>query len=340
MLTQLFESANKGAAVQDLQTQAIALVKAEDGSRLRADERYQLQLAGLRKAAAAAPQNAAPLADLGEFLYNGATMILSESVEPRSAPKPYRPLTKEGQKRELAEAEQVLDKALGLDANNLKAMAFKPACLMERSQWGDAETLLRRAIQVGPHDANALEFFARVMDHAGGVAAAAAANLRSVKTWSDALYTYTRSPTQAELREADQLDAKAKQCWAEAKNALQLAAEAARGTARGALFQAMLAQRDNDVPAVRTALESAVKLDPGFVRAWQELIQVYDRLNLTNEAYQARFTAANLVQTTAGADAEALLARRRADRLEEPARRWTGPPRPTRPIPAWPPIAG
>lgn len=48
------------------------------------------------------------------------------------------------------------------------------------------------------------------------------------------------------------------------------------------------------------ALENAVKLDPGFVRAWQQLVQLYDRLNLTNEAYQARFTAANVLQTTAG----------------------------------------
>ncbi len=237
--------------MNDLQAQSLALVKAVEGSRLHADERYQLQLAELRKAAAAAPSNAAPLANLGEFLYNGATMILAEAVEPRAAAKPYRHMTKESQQRKLAEAEQTLDKALGLDANNLEAMAFKAACLMERSQWADAETLLRRAIQVGPRDATAQEFFARVMDHAGGEAAATAANLRSVKSWSDALYHYTRSPTQAELREADRLDAKAKQCWAEAKAALEAAAEAERGTARGALYQAMLAQRSNDLPAVR-----------------------------------------------------------------------------------------
>ncbi len=36
------------------------------------------------------------------------------------------------------------------------------------------------------------------------------------------------------------------------------------------------------------------------MRAWQQLVQLYDRLNLTNEAYQARFTAANVLQTTAG----------------------------------------
>ena len=300
LLTGLYEAARKGVGNEDLNRQALVLVKAVDADRLRADERYQLRLGELRAAVEQNPHDGARLADLGEFLYQEATTVLMEWVEPRSSPRPYRPQTDADRQRELAEAEQALDQALQLDPNLVRPLAFKAACLIERQQWDEAETLLERAIHLRGDDPVVLEMFSKVMDHAAAIKAAAASNLRSVKSWEDWHYIYTRYPTQAELRQADQYAAQAQHLWTLAKKSLQTAAKVERGTPRGFYYEAVIAQREGKIslPPARPW-----KRPPNSRRLFGRLEAVGRglwKLSLTNEAYAAQLAAANLTHTTAG----------------------------------------
>jgi Tfp pilus assembly protein PilF len=81
---------------------------------------------------------------------------------------------------------------LQLNPNQPRALAFKGACLMKRFAWNEAEVLLTKALSLSPRDPMVLELFAQVMDHAAMVAAANAADLRSVDSWSDYYYIYYR----------------------------------------------------------------------------------------------------------------------------------------------------
>src|SRR5579862_1662498 len=299
MLTELMEAAKAGAKPEELAQRAVTLVKAVHATRLRSDERHQYHLRDLREAVRVAPNNPDAVADLSEFLYDAATTVITEWVEPRAEPHPYRPQTEETRAQELAEAENAADAALRLNSGQVKALAFKAACLIERFQWGDAETNLRHALELKPYDPIVLDMFSRVMDHAGSVAASNAAGLRSVEHWSDFHYDYYRYPSQAELREANELDAEAHRLWDIARKALLAAAEAERGKPLGYYYLAIVAQREGDIAAARTELETAVKLQPDFLHAWRKLSQVYSNLKMTNESFEAQMSASNVAHTTA-----------------------------------------
>ena len=181
----------------------------------------------------------------------------------------------------------------------MKALAYKAACQIERLQWGDAETLLKHALELHPGDPDVLDLFSRVLDQAAAIQAATASGLRTTKTWSDFNYVYYRYPSQNDLRQANEYDAQARRFWELARRSLASAADAARGTPRGFYFQAVAAQRQGDLQAARSALETAVRLQPGYVSAWQRLALVDGELGLVDQAYEAQMAAANLTQTTA-----------------------------------------
>jgi tetratricopeptide (TPR) repeat protein len=285
-LEPLVDAAKRGESLLPL---AEALVLGVESRRLRADETYEEGLR-LRRASG-------DLAELGAFLYANATTVLTEWVEPRGSPRPLRPTDPA---KELAEAESALDRALERDGNSVKALAFKAACLIEKREWEGARGRLERALELAPEDPVVLGLVSRVIDHAAQVNAAAAADLRSVKSWSDYWYIYYRYPTEAERQAAAEYDAEAKRLWRKAREALVKAAEAARGTARGPYWSARVAEWDGNAEAARAGLEEAVKLDPRFLDAWRELAVVRGRLGDAKGAFAAQFEAANLSHTTAG----------------------------------------
>ncbi len=281
----LFAAAKRGEELGDF---AAALVLSTEARRLRGDESYQDRLRVLREGD--------DPAELGAFLYTHATTTLTEWVEPRSQPKPLRP---QDPARELAEAEAVLDRALQRSADDVKALAFKAACLIARQDWEGARGKLEAALERSPDDPVVLGLVAQVIDHAAQVNAAAAADLRSTKCWSDYWYIYYRWPSQAELQQAAAYAAEARRLWEKARAALVAAAESQEGRPRGPYYAARVAAWDGDLAAARAGLEEAVRLDPSFLEAWTELAVVRGRLGDGKGAYAAQFEAANLTHTTA-----------------------------------------
>ncbi|MGQ0613505.1 MAG: tetratricopeptide repeat protein [Planctomycetaceae bacterium] len=281
----LFAAAQRGEELGDL---AASLVLGTEARRLRGDESYQDRLRALREGN--------DLAALGAFLYTHATTTLTEWVEPRSQPKPLRP---QDPARELAEAEAVLDRALERDAGDVKALAFKAACLIARRDWEGARGKLEAALERAPDDPVVLGLVSQVIEHAAQVNAAAAADLRSTKSWSDYWYIYYRWPTQAELQQAAAYAAEARRLWEKARAALVAAAEAQKGKPRGPYYAARVASWDGDLAGARALLEEAVRHDPRFLEAWQELAVLRGRLGDSKGSYAAQFEAANLTHTTA-----------------------------------------
>ncbi len=255
--------------------------------RKRADETYQDGLRMLR--------DSGDLAALGAFLYDNATTALVEWVEPRSDPTPVRPQESDS---ELTEAEKTLDAALGKNAADVRAKAYRAACRMRRFEWDKATQELEDALSLAPKDPLVLDLFSQVVDHAASVNAAAAADLRRVQSWSDYWYIYTRWPSKAELQQAGALDREAARLREKARAALAAAAEEAAGTTRGDLLRARIAEGEGNLEGARKACLAATKRDETSWPAWRKLAELEGRLGHVKEAYEAQFRAANLTHTT------------------------------------------
>jgi len=300
LATELNQLAFSGASADDLLKQATSVILQANAHRLRADETYLDRRLRLEAAARANPSSADALADLGEFQYTQAVSIRGEAVEPRAAFTTYRPQSDQSQAQEVALAEQTLALALQQNPQNVKALTFKAACAMFRLQWSDAETLLRTALSVDASYGPLLQLFAKVMDHAAGVKAVAASDLRSVKSWEDAYYYYYRQPTQAELQQAAEYERQAQALWAIAERHLEAAAANYAGKPAGFYYAGVLAKRRGQAEAARNAFEQCVALAPDHAAAWDELTENYYRAGMKVEAVAAKSAASNLVHTTAG----------------------------------------
>ena len=284
----------------ELIQRASELVRLGQYGRLRADETYQNRLNELREAAAQSGAGAAELTALGQYLYEQALITVGEAVEPHAHNRPYRPQTEKSQTRELAQAEQAIDRALTLDPNHVQALAFKGACRFTRDhEWVLAEKYLSRALEIDDKDPVIHNLFAVVLDYIAFVQAAAAADLRSVDTWSDAHYIYYRYPSQAELRRADELDALARRLWNKARAALHNAIAAAPSTAQADYYRSVLAEKDQDLEGAIRALKKALQADPGYFAAAQRLSTIAGKIGQTRLAYAAQSIVTNRVQTSA-----------------------------------------
>lgn len=297
---ELSRIAGSGASNDELLKQAVATIRATNAYRLRADETYLDRRLRLEAVARANPKSAEALADLGEYLYTQAVSIRGESVEPRAVFATYRPQTEQTQQQELALAEQTLGNALKINPKNVKALTFSAACAIYRRQWGDAEQLLRRALDVDSSYGPLLETFAKVMDHAAGVSASAASDLRTVKSWEDAYYYYYRRPSQAELQAANEYDQQAKAMWAIAEKHLEAAAKNYAGKPAGFYYTGVIAKRKGDATAAQAAFERCVAMAPDYAAAWDALTELYYRAGMKVEATGAKSAASNLEHTTAG----------------------------------------
>ncbi|MDA0738018.1 MAG: tetratricopeptide repeat protein [Nitrospirae bacterium] len=264
-LEYLRESAQQGATWKSLIQLAEQVVKVSQYGRLRADEQYQLKLSKLRGAAARPNATADDFVMLGKFLYEHALIAVGEAVEPHARNRPYRSQTEKGQERELALAEIAVNRALKLNPNHPRALAFKGACRFKRANdWVAAEKYLSRAIDLAGKDPVIQDLFAIVLDYIVFVQASAASDLRSVNTWEDTQDIYYRYPSEAELRRVDELDAIVQKMWAKARRVLELAIVAAPNSAHAYYYRSILSERDKDPVGATTWLKKALDLDPKF----------------------------------------------------------------------------
>lgn len=297
LLRDLQRQAAANAGDEALIAKATELLRAVHGHRLRADESYLDRRRTLERLVAASPNDAGKLADLGEFLYREATTTRGEAVEPRASFRTYRP---QAQADELPQAERALDAALQADPNSVKALTFKAACLMWRLQYGDAETLLNKALAIDGTYPQLLDVFSQLLDHAAGVKASKAADLRTVKTWEDYHWIYYRRPSQAELDQADAYDAQAERLWKLAEQHLERAVALHKGTADGFFYAGVLARRRGQLPEAQAAFIEAAKLAPADARPRDQLSAIYAARGMSREAFEAQAEATNLSHTTAG----------------------------------------
>jgi len=283
-----------------LVAQAVSINKGENSVRRRFDEDYQDGLRVLTLATQKQPSNAEALAQLGEFLFHGAVNVPGEAVEPRATFRTFRLLNEQGRAAEIARASQILDSALNIDPKNMRAVAAKVELLIHGEQWGDAETMLRQALAINPNEPKLLDLFTRVMDFAASVRMANANQLRTPKTWEDAVFIYTRYPSQSELAAADEYDQQANQLWAIGSDSLRAAAKAMAGTADGFNYASVVASRDGNLDEAISDLEQAVKLAPGNAEFHDTLADFYDQKQMRDPAADQRAISVNLMHTTAG----------------------------------------
>jgi Flp pilus assembly protein TadD len=292
---ELIAAAKASTTEDDLLNRATAIIKGANAYRLRSDETYFDRRLRLEDKARSNTPDA--LADLGEFLYREATVTHVEKVEPRADAIPYRPQDTDA---ELRYAEQSCDRALATRRDHVKALTYKALCLMARLQWGDAETLLKHALQIDPTYGPLLDGMAKLLNHAAAVRAQRAFQLRQTQTWETTYYYYWRHPSPADLAQADALDRQARQLWELARKHLEAAAKQDAGKPLGYYYTAILAKQQDRPADARAAFEECVRLDPAFQSAWDELAVIYAAQNLPREAAEAKSRSVNLVHTTAG----------------------------------------
>lgn len=292
----LYAAARSKATDEELLTQAIAIIKGMNAYRLRADETYfDHRSAFEEKAKTNDPDR---LADLAEFLWRQANVRHSEKVELRAEARPYRSTNVEA---ETAYAEQCCDRVLAANPNHVKALTYKACCLMDRGKYGDAETLLKRASAVDPGYGPLLQSYSRLLNWCAWVRYCKANDLRSTKyAGEDAHYYYYRHPSQAELAEADRLEAEANKLAAWARQQLETAARNYAGKPLGYYYTGILANHQSQPDAARAAFEEAVKLDPKFEAAWDELSTLYFKAGMLRETAEAKSQAVNLSHSTGG----------------------------------------
>src|SRR5207248_4433839 len=163
-----------------------------------------------------------------------------------------------------------------------------------------AEPPLRTALHPNPDYGPLLESFARLLNHAAAVRAMNAAGLRTTRTWEDLTYRYYRYPTQAELAQADELDAQAQRLWNLAQAHLERPAQKYAGKSLRFYYAGVLARQRGQIDQAVAAFEACVKLDPNHESAWDSLAELYSASGISDKAAEAKSNAVNLTHTTAG----------------------------------------
>jgi tetratricopeptide (TPR) repeat protein len=300
MLQQLFEAARAGEAYASLVEKAGQLILVQNGRRLRLDEDFSDRHRQLQQAVDGDPQSASASAAYAAIWYENAVGLRGEAVELRAAWKPYRHASDQMIAAELDRALALSEQALKADASNVSAMITKAAVLVHRMRMEEADQFLQKALALAPEEPRLLKLFAEVADRAAAAKQAQAWSLRSPDTWEDQLYIYTRYPSQAELAQADALEAQAKRLWAMARSALEKAIANAAGTAEGAYFQAVLDRRDGRLDSALAAARHAAKLAPDHLEYHDMVVALLGAMGQKVDALLAQAQATNLVHSTAG----------------------------------------
>jgi tetratricopeptide (TPR) repeat protein len=232
-----------------------------------------------------------------------------ERVEPRRDVVPYR--FRESQAVELARADSLLDRALAAEPNHVEALMWKAMVRLAQGRHQEAEGLVTQVLARAPNHPEALRLHARFRIRHAGAMAAQAASLRSptcsssttTERRSDGVYEITRTtctqPTPGDLQRAAALEAQAAEYRRRARQALEAAVRAARGTVDGFLIQAELSTWLGQPDQALAALQQAVTLDPKSVEAHEALADFLAKSGQADRAEEQLAVAVNLIHTTA-----------------------------------------
>jgi tetratricopeptide (TPR) repeat protein len=301
------QAAREGAPWNDLVARAVVLHKTAGAARLHYDEAYQDRLKALEDAARKDPGEPARWVDLGKFLYDESE-VFGEKVEPRGPARRYRYQTPQLQKQEVVRAEAALDQALKIEPNHLRALVAKAALCFDQARYGDAESLLRRALRIGPNDPEMLYLFSELRKYGASWRAYRANALRTPDVWSTqtregdyiVTRTCTRNPTQADLRAAEEYERQSNQLYQLARENIERALRLSAGTAQGFYYQGLVHKWAGNFQAAEQDFRQALQLDPRFLRAHQELIYVLHRQGREDDRLRQEAVLMNVVETTAG----------------------------------------
>jgi tetratricopeptide (TPR) repeat protein len=167
-------------------------------------------------------------------------------------------------------------------------------------KYGDAETLVRRALAAHRDAPELLSAFAELQEVAAGQRRARADRWREIQTWTDWNWAAVRFPSPAELDRADEFDSQASKLDELAHESMARAALAKHDTAEGSFLEGLLAWDMGKLETAQAKLEEAVRRDPAHLRASLDLSSVYAQLGLRKAHAWQRAAALNLVETTAG----------------------------------------
>jgi tetratricopeptide (TPR) repeat protein len=204
---------------------------------------------------------------------------------------------------EIARAGKLFTDALAINPNDVTAMNGAAEILLRSGQYGDGETLVRRALQIDPNDPRVLSQLSEILDYAADTRSGNAENLRTPKTWTSFVPGFvvwnTRYPSQNELDQADRLDEVANQLWGEASDRLAAAVKARAGTPDGFYYQGLIDTRAGNADAVISDYQNATKLAPTATQYRRALIKAYARYNQRDLAATEQETYTLQRQTTA-----------------------------------------
>ena len=307
-LRELQEAARSGKPMEQLIEIAMKLHRAKGEQRLRYDEIYQDRLRVLDEAIRDNPKNPDKLADLAAYLIEEADMR-GERVEPRRAHQPYR--FQVSREQELKGAIQIANQATAMNPKHAGAIMQKAIALTGLGGFNQAEQLADQVLALAGNNPDALGLYARFRATRANQMSAQAWNLRQDRctsstreeTRGNAVYEVTTtsciSPSQADLQQANQLDAAAAELRRRARAAMEKAARVNQGTVEGFLLLSDLALWDGNTDQAQQSLEQAVKLNPKSLMAQQRLVQHYARTGQQEKAEEQQLIFANLFQTTA-----------------------------------------
>ncbi|MCE5327415.1 MAG: tetratricopeptide repeat protein [Planctomycetaceae bacterium] len=320
-MAELEKAAADGAAQTKLDDLAKALVRAVNARRLRYDEIYQDRLRVLDEALRTQPRNPDRLADLAEFLFRESDVPF-DRVEPRGWPIYYRfvpqTLPKFGPAGELlpppppqrtagevARAAAFADEAVKAGPNHVRSLYIKGKILNAQGQFEQALAVLDKAVAGKPGDAVLLRERSVAEQGLARENMLAATALRgpkisTVNNQDGTSTTTTVYPSSADLARANVLERAAKEFGRKAGEDMTAAQKLTAGTAMGAYYQGLVDYAYHNVKQAQTDFLEAVRLDPKFRDAWEQLAKVNLELKLPEEWAAARIGAMGSIHTTAG----------------------------------------
>jgi tetratricopeptide (TPR) repeat protein len=299
---------------------ALAVEQSVNAHRLRYDEIYQDRIRVLDEALRAAPTNPDRLADFAEFLFQESNAPF-EQVEPRSWPIYYRYVPQAVPKfgtageilpapspqrtaREVARASALADEALKINPNHVRSLGIKGTILNSQGEYEQARDVLDKALAIKPEDPTLLRersVSEQAIARQDQLAAEALRNpkISTVDNGNGTFTTTTIYPSAADLARAAELEREAKESHEKAVVDMTKAQKLTAGTAIGAYYQGLVDYAYHDLKGAQADYQQAVKLDPKFRDAWEQLAKVDLELKLPEEWAAARAGEMSSIQTTA-----------------------------------------
>ncbi len=308
LLTELENAARSKVALDTLTDLAVKVHKAAHANRLHYDEIYQDKLRVLADAVRANPKNPEGMVNLATYLIE-ESFLRGDSVEPRREEIGYR--WQESENSELTRAEQLLNYALKLNPNYVRAIMQKA---MVRARFKDtrtAEALAKKALAIAPNHPEALQMYAMYKAQRADNLNAQASGLRqdscssSTRTENrhDGVWEVTTTtcypPTRGDLQQAAQLDAQAKILRRESFLAMKKALKVSKGTLIGHLLESTYYLWSGKPKKALPVLQKALKRWPDSLKVHDALVKYFQTVRHFKLTEEHKALRNQLIHTTA-----------------------------------------